>query len=779
LATDQGTASYGVTIPAGTYNIGGRGGSYFPGTALVGQFIRDGALSEGEAAATEAYFVENGATASYGSVTDFANYWRGWSELTSFPLIDTSSGTGFYRAWSGCSSLTSFPLIDTSSGTGFYRAWSGCSSLTSFPLIDTSSGTDFAYAWHDCTSLTSFPLIDTSAGTNFFRAWQDCTSLTGFPLIDTSAGTNFDRAWYNCNSLTSFPQIDTSAGIDFFAAWLDCSSLTSFPLIDTSAGTRFYNAWRGCSSLTSFPQIDTSAGTNFFRAWQDCTSLTSFPLIDTSAGTDFFAAWQGCSSLTSFPLIDTSSGSDFSDAWKNCTSLTSFPANAFDNVKGGSFTDAFTGTALTQTSIDNILVSLVTSGRATGTRVFDQSGGSAPSSTGEAAIDTLRSRGWTVTVTGDYFSPAFLFAGGQKGLLLGAFDIDTLFQVSDGTTPVTVATNPIGYFGDKSGNDNHATQATAAARPIYQTAPDRVTIDGADDKMTVTVPVGGFTGTMVLATDQGTASYGVNIPAGAYDIGGRGGQYFPGNAIVGQLIRDGALSAQEAAAIEAYFVGNGATAGYGSVTNFSSFWRNWSEITSFPLIDTSAGTNFSRAWYNCNSLTSFPLIDTSAGTDFYRAWYNCNSLTSFPPIDTSAGTNFFQAWQNCTGLTSFPLIDTSSGTNFFQVWQNCTSLTSFPLIDMSAGNRFDAAWHSCTSLTSFPANIFDNVKGGNFTDAFNNTALTQTSIDNILVSLAASGIATGTRVFDQSGGSAPSSTGEAAIDTLRSRGWTVTVTGDY
>jgi len=49
----------------------------------------------------------------------------------------------------------------------------------------------------------------------------------------------------------------------------------------------------------------------------------------------------------------------------------------------------------------------------------------------------------------------------------------------------------------------------------------------------------------------------------------------------------------------------------------------------------------------------------------------------------------------------------------------------------------------------------------------------------VLVSLVASGIATGTRVFDQSGGSAPSSTGQPAIDTLRSRGWTVTVTGGY
>ena len=178
--------------------------------------------------------------------------------------------------------------------------------------------------------------------------------------------------------------------------------LTSFPLIDTSSGTNFDRAWRGCTSLTSFPLIDTSSGTNFSLAWLECTSLTRFPLIDTSSGTNFDRAWRDCSGLTSFPLIDTSSGTNFSYAWSDCTSLTSFPANIFDNVQGGNFTNAFTSTALTQTSIDNILVSLVASGIAAGTRVFDQSGGSAPSSTGEAAIDTLRARGWTVTVTGGY-----------------------------------------------------------------------------------------------------------------------------------------------------------------------------------------------------------------------------------------------------------------------------------------------------------------------------------------------------------------------------------------
>jgi len=285
---------------------------------------------------------------------------------------------------------------------------------------------------------------------------------------------------------------------------------------------------------------------------------------------------------------------------------------------------------------------------------------------------------------------------------------------------------------------------------------------------------------MVLGTDQGTASYGVTIPAGQYDIGGRGGQYFPGTALVGQLIRDGALSAGDAAATEAYFVENGATASYGAVTSFSRFWRNWSELTSFPLIDTSSGTIFFRTWLACKGLTSFPLIDTSSGTNFFGAWWACNSLTSFPLVDTSSGTNFSYAWRDCVSLTSFPLIDTSSGTSFTNAWDGCSSLTSFPLIDTSSGVSFSYAWERCYSLTSFPANAFDNISGGDFNSAFKDTSLTQTSIDNILVSLVASGIAAGTRVFDQSGGSAPSAgTGQPAIDTLRSRGWTVTVTGGY
>lgn len=102
--------------------------------------------------------------------------------------------------------------------------------------------------------------------------------------------------------------------------------------------------------------------------------------------------------------------------------------------------------------------------------------------------------------------------------------------------------------------------------------------------------------------------------------------------------------------------------------------------------------------------------------------------------------------------------DISSVTSFYRFALGCTSLTTVTVTG-GTGNPF--ADSPCT----------------NYTNAFTNTNLDQTSIDDILVAIEAANTSNGT--FNQSGGSAPSATGEAAVDALRSRGWTVTVTGGY
>jgi len=332
---------------------------------------------------------------------------------------------------------------------------------------------------------------------------------------------------------------------------------------------------------------------------------------------------------------------------------------------------------------------------------------------------------------------ASLFAEDQQGAWFDPSTLGTLFQKpEDGVeAPVDAAGQSVSRANDRSGRGNNATQGTLSKRLTYQTAPSpRLTLDRVDDVMGVTVPAGGWTGTMVLGTDVGTASYEVTIPAGAYEIGGRD---FPGGALVGQVIRDGSLTAVEKAAAEAEMVVNGATASYGAVTDMSLFWRGRSEVTQFPLIDTSSCTSLSAAWANCTNQVTVPAYDT-------------------PLVE-----NFFASWFNNTSLVTMTWLDTSSGTNFRNIFYNCPS------------------------LTNFPENFFDYAKSGDFGNAFTNTNLSEASIDNILKSLVASGIDTGTRRFDQSGGSAPSTktgdglAGQDAIDTLRALGWTVNVTGGY
>jgi hypothetical protein len=66
---------------------------------------------------------------------------------------------------------------------------------------------------------------------------------------------------------------------------------------------------------------------------------------------------------------------------------------------------------------------------------------------------------------GGGFNPASLFTGGAQGAWYDPSDMSTLFQDSAGATPVTAVEQPVGRMLDKSGNGNHATQATGSRKP--------------------------------------------------------------------------------------------------------------------------------------------------------------------------------------------------------------------------------------------------------------------------------------------------------------------------
>lgn len=101
------------------------------------------------------------------------------------------------------------------------------------------------------------------------------------------------------------------------------------------------------------------------------------------------------------------------------------------------------------------------------------------------------------------YSPASLFKAGEQGAWYDPSDLSTMFQDSAGATPVTAAGQPVGLIRDKSGRGNHASQATAASRPMLRNSGGLwwLEFDGADDfletsaiNLTATNKLSGFFG---------------------------------------------------------------------------------------------------------------------------------------------------------------------------------------------------------------------------------------------------------------------------------------------
>jgi hypothetical protein len=173
----------------------------------------------------------------------------------------------------------------------------------------------------------------------------------------------------------------------------------------------------------------------------------------------------------------------------------------------------------------------------------------------------------------------------------------------------------------------------------------------------------------------------------------------------------------------------------------------------------------------------FPKINSSAVTTFRNAWNGNTALTKFPLIDISKSTNLEYVWLG-TGLTTFPAITIGPNVKFGSTWQS-SALTSFPAISFNTANNCNSIFYSCTALTTFPAHCFDIAKATIYTNAFYNCALTQASVDNILVSIAQSVVNTPTLTggtLNMTGGTnaAPSATGLAAKAALVAASWTVT-----
>lgn len=160
----------------------------------------------------------------------------------------------------------------------------------------------------------------------------------------------------------------------------------------TQFGTFYF-----CSNLViSATSIKNAVSNNMSGVFRGINS-TRVPDLDTSGASTFVNCHRTNSSLTVFPNHNFNSTNSLVAAFQDCSALANVPANRFDGcLASATFTNCFTGCALTETSVNNILVSIDSIGSSN--KILGLAGGTnaAPTGAGITARDNLISRGWTV-----------------------------------------------------------------------------------------------------------------------------------------------------------------------------------------------------------------------------------------------------------------------------------------------------------------------------------------------------------------------------------------------
>lgn len=152
-------------------------------------------------------------------------------------------------------------------------------------------------------------------------------------------GTNIE--YITVNSVNNIP-------VNYNATFQNCKRLKTAQ-INTPANVSIEHMFEGCSSLTTVNSFNTSTVNNTRYVFKGCSSLITAPALDTGNSTLFNEMFNGCTLLENVPIYDTSKNTNFTSMFNQCP-------------------------ALSDTSLDNILVMCINATAYTGNKKLSQLG---------------------------------------------------------------------------------------------------------------------------------------------------------------------------------------------------------------------------------------------------------------------------------------------------------------------------------------------------------------------------------------------------------------------
>jgi hypothetical protein len=125
------------------------------------------------------------------------------------------------------------------------------------------------------------------------------------------------------------------------------TDLNNYFVTTISKGTN--NKPYAINMIKNLPSTITVSGTSLDYSFSYCGNLKAIPYMDTSNVTSFNYCFRNCYAIETFPILDFSNAKNLSSVWVDCNSLT-------------------------DTSLDNILQTLISATSYTGTKALTSVG---------------------------------------------------------------------------------------------------------------------------------------------------------------------------------------------------------------------------------------------------------------------------------------------------------------------------------------------------------------------------------------------------------------------
>ena len=730
LGTADGIIHCEVDIPAGDWLVAPTP-TQFPGNSITALIISDGIMTEDELANAKSQLVARGCSPAYRLENNKSKAFMGRTEITkiytdNWVADKVTDLSYFFHTCPNADSLVINHLDLSNVTTMAHFANTSFSAITTLDLtgLDFSSCTLFRYAFYRMwamTTLTAGNAFDNSPCVDYTAAFKDLA--LDQPSVDSI--------------LISINKANTSNGV------VDIDTGTSaIPSIWNQGQAAVYAMQnRGWAVTTNEENL------YFADLWLDFSDPEG--LFTTSGGTDIVSNGSAVGLVT-----DRSKGVDTS--------------NTITTAQFNSIADwTYSG----DVSVANNKLIMATTPEL-GSVAYPVDGATLIAGKSYLVkVNATRISGTGALIfchgLGNNLPTSFIGSIDESGLFTGIYTPNE--NVSNfGIKRLTISqsyTWEIDEFTVSEITGSFGRQYTATARPVFNETPNRVVLDKVDDNLSIYLH-SAITGTMLIGTVNGTVHIEVDIPIGEWNLV-NAGIHFPGDNVIGVIAKNGIMSAGELADAKAWLADRGSPEVYTPTVSpgfFNKGFNNWGIVTSLPQnIDFVNAVSMFRT-FATNAITEIPVgyLDNAVNLAGLQTTFYNNLLTSIPANLLQYNTNLVNV-RYAFAINNIVAVPSS-------------------LFDNAALINAGFVFYANNTLTTVPANLFDTqTVCTDYDGAFTGTNLTQQSIDNVLVSIAYSATTNtlSNGLFDQTGGSAPSVTGEAAIDSLRALGWTINVTGGY